>query len=80
MAWAGEEDHEVHYTAKFRTHPPSQAAGIVYFSMDVDDVLAAVGSRPDRLSPVSGPQERVQRHSVEQIVDFAHGLQMLLCR
>ena len=39
--------------------------------MDVDEVPAAVGSRPDRLSPVSGPQERVPRHTVEQIVDTA---------
>ena len=51
MARAG-EDLELHYTAKFRTHPPSQAAGTVYFAMDVDDVLAALGSRPDRLSEV----------------------------
>ena len=30
---------------------------------------AAGGSRPDRLPDVSGPQERVQRHTVQQIVD-----------
>ena len=49
--------------------PPPQAAGTQYFAMDVDEVLAAGGSRPDRLSPVSGPQERVQRHFVEQLVE-----------
>ena len=33
----------------------------------MDDVLAAGGSRPDRLTEVR-PQERVQRHTVEQII------------
>ena len=37
--------------------------------MDVDDVPTASGSRPDRFIPVSGPQERVPRHTVEQLVD-----------
>ena len=41
----------------------------MYYPMDVDDVPAARGSRPDRLLDVSGPQERVQRRTVEQIVD-----------
>ena len=68
MARAGEEDLELHYTAEFRTHPPPQAAGTVYFAMDVDDVPAALGSRPDRLSEVR-PQERAQRRTVQQIVD-----------
>ena len=49
-------------------HPTPQAAGTEYFSLDVEDVPAA-GSRPDRLSAVSGPQERVLRRTVEQIVD-----------
>ena len=38
----------MHYTAKFRTHPPPQAAGTVYFALDVDDVPAASGSRAAR--------------------------------
>ena len=42
----------------------------MYFPMDVDDVPAARGSRPDRLLDVSGPQERVQRCTMEQIVDY----------
>ena len=29
----------------------------------------ARGSRPDRLLDVSGPQERVQRHTVDQTLD-----------
>ena len=40
----------------------------MYFAMDVDDVPAALGSRPDRLSEVR-PQERAQRRTVQQIVD-----------
>ena len=38
--------------------------------MDVDDVPAA-GSGRDWVLPVSGPQERALRHTVEQIVDSA---------
>ena len=43
----------MHYTAEFRTHPPTQAAGTVYFGMDVDDVPAA-SFRPDRIVTLSG--------------------------
>ena len=57
--------------------PPPQAAGTQFFAMDVDEVPAAGGSRPDRLAPVSGPQERVQRHFVEQLVVAAPGLPTL---
>ena len=49
----------MHYTATFRTH-------VQHFFLD-DDEPPAAGSRPDRLSAVSGPQERVQRRSVAQI-------------
>ena len=41
----------------------------MYYPMDVDDVPAASGSQPDRLLDVSGPQERVQRRTMEQLVD-----------
>ena len=58
----------MHFTATFRANPPPQAAGTEYFSLDVEDVPAA-GSRPDRLFAVSGPQERVLRHTVEQMGD-----------
>ena len=68
---AFEEDHELNYTAMIRTHPPPQAADTVHFSMDVDEVPAAVGSRPDLLSVVSGLYERFLRLTVEQIVDCA---------
>ena len=54
----------MHFTATFRANPPPQAAG-----MDVDE-LPAAGTRPDRLVVVR-PQERVQRHTVEHIVDSA---------
>ena len=48
-------------------HPTPQAAGTQYYPMDVDDLPAAGGSRPDRLTEVR-PQERVQRRTVEQII------------
>ena len=50
-------------------HPHPQAAETVYYPLDVDDLLAARSSRPDRLLVVSGSQERVLRRTVEQIVD-----------
>ena len=37
--------------------------------MDVDDVPAAKGSRPDRLFDVSGPQERVLQPPMGQLVE-----------
>ena len=58
----------MHFTATFRANPPPQAAGTEYFSLDVEDVSAA-GSRPDRLFAVSGPQEWVLGHTVEQMGD-----------
>ena len=57
--------------------PPPQAAGTQYFALRVDEVPAAGGSRPDRLAPVSGPQERFQRHSVEQLVESVRGVPVL---
>ena len=56
-------------------HPTPQVAGTQYFAMDVDVVLAT-GSRPDRLAGVR-PQERVQQHSADQIVDTAPALPIL---
>ena len=44
--------------------------------MDVDEV-PATGSRPDRLAGVR-PQERVQQHPVDQIVDTAPALPILV--
>ena len=59
---------ELHGHAPEDAHP--HAAGTQYFAMDVDDVPAAGGSRPDRLFAVSGPQERVHRRTVQQTVDY----------
>ena len=57
-------------------HPsPPQVAGTQYFAMDVDEV-PATGSRPDRLAGVR-PQERVQQHSADQVVDTAPVLPIL---
>ena len=46
-------------------------------TMDVDEVPPARGSWSDRFIPVSGPHERVLRHTVEQIVDSVLGLLVL---
>ena len=54
--------------------PPPQAAGAQFFATDVDEVPAAGGSKPDRLAPVSGPQERVLRHFVQQLVEPVRGV------
>ena len=43
------------------------AAGAQLFCLDLDEAPAGGSSRPDRLSEVR-PQERVQRHTVEQII------------
>ena len=56
-------------------HPTPQAAGTEYFFLNVEDV-PATGSRPDRLAGVR-PQERVQQHFVDQIVDTAPELPIL---
>ena len=53
-ARAGEEESETKYTAKFRTHPPPQAAGVQHFVLDDDE---PGGSRPDRIASLSAPQE-----------------------
>ena len=52
-------------------------AGTQYFAMDLDEVPAAGGFRPDRLAPVSGPQEMVQRHFVQQLVEPVRGVPVL---
>ena len=65
----------MYYTAKFRKTPTPQVAGTQYFAMDIDEV-PATGSRPDRLAGVR-PQERVQQHPVDQIVDTAPALPIL---
>ena len=77
-ARAEEEDHELNYTATVRTHPPPlQAASTVYYTFGDDEEKLAAGVRPAPLSEVAGPQERFQRHTVEQIVDFVPVVQIL---
>ena len=55
----------VHYTAKFRKHPPPRSPARRHFFLDDDSVPELGGSRPDRLAGVR-PQERVPRRIVEQ--------------
>ena len=43
------------------------AAGAQHFCLDLDEAPAPGSFRPDRLTEVR-PQERVQRHTVEQII------------
>ena len=70
--------YEMHYTATLRKNPPSQEPGTRYFGLDDDDSVPELGgSRPDRLISVSGPQEWVQRHTVEQIIDTFASVPML---
>ena len=76
-ARAGEEDHELNYTATVQTHPPPQAARTVYYTFGDDEEVLAAGVRPAPLSEVAGPQERVQRPAVERIVDFLPAVQIL---
>ena len=60
----------MNFAAKIRRRIPlPRRQCTVYYPMDVDDVPAARGSRPDRLLDVSGPQERVQLRTMEQLVD-----------
>ena len=68
-ARTGEEDHEKNYTATIPTHPPPQPK---LFSLYEEPG----GTRPEALAE-SWPQERVQRRTVEQIVDFLPVVQIL---
>ena len=76
-ARAGEEDHEMHYTATVRTHPPPQVAGTEYFELSDEDVVPARGSRPPCLGEPRGPQERDLPRTVEQIAVYAPMVQIL---
>ena len=68
MARAGGVEHEVNDEPRLQNPPLPPAAGVQHFFLDYDEPLVA-GSRPDRLSAESVPQERVQRHTVEQMGD-----------
>ena len=74
MARSGEWERGVLH-GQVPEHPTPQVAGTQYFAMDVDEV-PATGSRPDRLACVR-PQEWVQQHSADQIVDTAPVLPIL---
>ena len=62
IARAGVWGRELNYTATIRDPPTPQPE---LFSLEEEPG----GARPDRLSAVSGPQERAQRRTVQQIVD-----------
>ena len=60
----GEEDSELNYTAAVWKTPPPQP---VLFSLYDEE---PGGRRPASLAEPPGPQEQVQRHTKEHIVDF----------
>ena len=70
-ARAGEEESETKYTAKFRTTPPPQPELFQLFEEEPS------GLRPTGLVEPRGPQERVPRHTVEQMADVAPMVQIL---
>ena len=51
--------------------PTPQEPDTRYYDLDDGSVPELGGSRPDQLHAVSGPQERVQRHTVRQMADSA---------
>ena len=57
--------------------PTPQEPDTQFYDLDDVSVSELGGSRPDQLSAVSGPQEWVQRHTVEQMADGAPVLPML---
>ena len=63
MARAGEEESEMKYTAKFRTTPPPQPELFQLFEEEPG------GLRPTGLVEPRGPQERIQRHTAEQMIE-----------
>ena len=75
IARAGVWGRELNYTATIRDPPPSHThtPQPELFSLEEEPG----GARPDRLSAVSGPQERAQRRTVQEIVDPVPLLQTL---
>ena len=70
-----EESDEENYAKGQKTPPP---AGTQHFTLDDDDSVRELGgSRPDRIATLPGPQEWVQQHPVDQIVDTAPALPIL---
>ena len=64
-ARAGEEESELNFTAKDRKTPPPQP---VLFQLYEEE---PGGRRPASLAEPPGPQEQVQRHTMEQLADVA---------
>ena len=64
MARAGEEGHEEHNASRRQKNPPRQAFFRLY-----DEEVAEGGVRPGSVTDPR-PQERLQRHTVEHVVDF----------
>ena len=62
-ARAGEEDHEVHFTAPIRANPPPQTVRFSLYRREPG------GGRPGSLAEPRGPQERVPQRTVEQLAD-----------
>ena len=61
-ARAGEEESEVRYTAAFWTTPPPEP--------ELFDLFVEPGGlRPTGLVEPRGPQERIQRHTAEQMIE-----------
>ena len=70
-ARAGEEESEFNNTAKVRKTPPPQP---VLFSLYEEE---PGGGRPASLAEPPGPQERIQRRTVEQLAEIAPMVQIL---
>ena len=64
IARAGVWGHELNYTATIWTPPPPPPQPELFSLYDEEPG----GSRPDRMPTLSGPQEQVLRHTVDQIV------------
>ena len=72
MARAGRGEREENYEPRLQNPPLPQVAGAQHFFFGDDEPPAAGGSQPDRpLSAVSGPQERDERRTVEEMSDSA---------
>ena len=66
------------YSAPRRQEPPLPAVttGTQYFTLD-DESVQVAGLRPTGLVEPRGPQERVQRHTMEQFGELAPMVQIL---
>ena len=83
MGLAAALHHSASKSAKAETNDASRSWKTVnskeqpvFFELYEEDTA---GWRPAPVSEVAGPQERVQRHTSEQIVGFAPMVQSLLC-